>query len=95
MSEEFVFDVDRLRDIGWEHWDPIGRRGETDRHLHEYDSYLLQAAGLALRGGSAAEVRDYLLSCCVDMGAPADEAAALRTAEAIVAKMARAMARKS
>ncbi len=95
MSEEYVFDLDQLRDIGWEHWDPIGQRDQNDRHPHDYDNYLLQAAGLALRGGTVCELRDYLLSCCVDMGAPGNEEAASRTAQAIVAKMARAKARTS
>ena len=95
MSEDYVFDIERLREIGWEHWNPIGRREEIDIHPHEYDSYLMQAARLALRGGTACEIRDYLLSCCVDMGAPADEAAASRTAQAIVTNVARASVSKS
>lgn len=90
MSENDLFDLDRLRAIGRQHWDPVARRSEESADPGEYDAYILQAAGLALRGGSIAEVRDFLLDCSAGMGVETDEEAAARAAAEIVLEVTRA-----
>lgn len=61
--------LSRLRDIGWSRWDPIGLldaeqkwdNEENQQFADEYDSYLLQAAGMLRRGSTCAEVVSYLV----------------------------------
>lgn len=67
MSEEAKIKLSRLREIGWSLWDPIGLRELSDGEWQdggacadEYDSYLLQAAGMLRRGEPAAKVVAYL-----------------------------------
>ena len=55
------FELSRLRDIGWRHWDPIGLRDLEDRPEDEYDSYLLRAIGLLWNGTDPEEVAAYLV----------------------------------
>lgn len=61
--------LSRLRDIAWSRWDPIGlldvdRKWDDEENRHfadEYDSYLLQAAGMLHRGSTDAEIVDFLV----------------------------------
>ncbi|WP_231860111.1 hypothetical protein [Bordetella parapertussis] len=64
--------LSKLRDIGWELWDPIGLLepgfypGKWDEEANrpfadEYDSYLLDAAGQLRRGVPRVQVVDYLV----------------------------------
>ncbi|MBX5185104.1 hypothetical protein HJB86_09805 [Rhizobium sp. NZLR3b] len=88
-------DIHALRQIGWDHWDPIGIRQLDDlawrnNAADEYDTYLLQAANMILEGATletAAAYLDDIISNDMALG-PVDEAvhgASLRTAEAISA----------
>ncbi len=57
--------IDRLRDIGWSLWDPIGLLGLTggwkgEPYEDEYDRYLNNAAQMLKNGCSVGEVADYL-----------------------------------
>jgi hypothetical protein len=62
--------LSRLRDIGWSLWDPIGLLGPDQRwdegdaqgFADEYDSYLIEAAGLLRRGTPDQEVVELLVS---------------------------------
>ena len=60
-----TFKLSSLRDIGWEHWDPIGIAGPNgswpEEAADEFDSYLLQAAAKLWNGQSNADVADYLV----------------------------------
>jgi hypothetical protein len=78
-------DLDRLRLIGWAHWNPIGLEGPPATPVDEYDHYLMQAAGMIASSHSEAEVVDYFVRCAeLDMCmAPADHNAAQITAAAI------------
>jgi len=51
--------LSRLREIGWRHWDPIGLAGAP---ADEYDTYLLEAAGMVRRGSTDAEAVNYLVA---------------------------------
>ncbi len=65
MSQRIKVRISRLRDIGWAEWDPIGLRNpdgwENDPAADEYDSYLLQVAGILINGGSEQEAVDDLI----------------------------------
>jgi hypothetical protein len=80
-----VADLDRLRAIGWAHWNPIGLDGPPETPADEYDDYLVRTAGMFAAGRTPDEVAAYLVRCVeIDMGmAPADRAAALANAAAI------------
>lgn len=58
-------DIDRLREIGWSLWDPIGLN-ETmggwkgQPFEDEYDSYLIKAVGMLRNNRTEGEVVDYL-----------------------------------
>lgn len=62
MTTRPTFKLSRLREIGWNVWDPIGLNGLEDTPDDEYDSYLLQAAGRLWSGATAEEVADYLVT---------------------------------
>ncbi len=58
-------DFDRLREIGWSHWDPIGLLGVTggwkgQPYEDEYDRYLYNASQMLKNNCSVADVADYL-----------------------------------
>ena len=53
--------LSRLRDIGWEFWDPIGLKGDRQDCEDEYDTYLLKAAGMIWHNEPQEEVVDYLV----------------------------------
>lgn len=60
----------RLRDIGWSLWDPIGLLGPEQRwdedeakaFADEYDTFLIEAAGLLRRGTPDQDVVRLLVS---------------------------------
>ncbi len=83
-SRDAICDIAILRDIGFNDWDPIGLRDVRESCEDEYDSYLVQAIGLALRGEPADSISNYLMNCCGEMGVVPSEAAAAITAAAIV-----------
>lgn len=62
-----AIDIAVLRDIGWEHWDPIGLLDDDGDwrdepgFADEYDTYLMQAAARLWRGDSDADVVEYLV----------------------------------
>jgi hypothetical protein len=56
------FDIGKLREIGFEQWDPIGVPVPDD----EYDTYLLKAAGNLWNGEGVERVADYLVKVEVD-----------------------------
>ncbi|MDQ0419273.1 hypothetical protein J2045_000283 [Peteryoungia aggregata LMG 23059] len=66
--------LSRLRDIGWSLWDPIGLLGPDQRWdegnaqgvADEYDSYLIEAAGLLRRGTPDQDVVELLVSIETD-----------------------------
>lgn len=53
--------ISKLREIGWAFWDPIGLKDDRQDCEDEYDSYLLQAAGMIWRHSPRAEVVEYLV----------------------------------
>ncbi|MBP2449708.1 hypothetical protein [Rhizobium leguminosarum] len=61
--------LSRLRDIGWSLWDPIGilgsnqrsDEGEAQAFADEYDTYLIEAAGLLQRGIPDQDVVEFLV----------------------------------
>lgn len=60
--------IERLREIGWEHWNPIDLKGiagliglVAQWPEDEYDTYLLKAAGDLWNGKSEEQVAAYLL----------------------------------
>lgn len=57
-----TFELSRLRQIGWDRWDPIGLGAFEGNGDDEYDSYLLQAAGRLWNGSGEADVADYLVN---------------------------------
>ncbi|MDQ0422547.1 hypothetical protein J2045_003595 [Peteryoungia aggregata LMG 23059] len=94
MSEHPAVDINALRQIGWDHWDPIGIRQSNDvawrnAAADEYDTYLRQAANMILRGATLEEAARYLdtiVSDHMELGvSEASRHASLRTAEAISA----------
>lgn len=63
MSTRPTIQLSRLREIGWELWDPIGLRGALDEGAgvaDEYDSYLLHVANRLSIGDSKSEATAYL-----------------------------------
>jgi hypothetical protein len=58
-------DIDRLREIGWSLWDPIGLDGKTgvwreESFADEYDTYLIKAAGMLRNNVIMEDVVSYL-----------------------------------
>lgn len=58
-------DFDRLREIGWSLWDPIGLLGLTggwrdEPYEDEYDRYLYNAAQMLKNNCDVDDVADYL-----------------------------------
>ncbi len=62
MTTDPNFELSRLRQIGWDRWDPIGLGSFEGNADDEYDSYLLQAAGRLWNGSGEADVANYLVS---------------------------------
>ena len=63
MSAASTIELSRLRDIGWDLWDPIGlknvRRSDCE---DEYDEYLLQVVSRLRRREAASDLARYLVS---------------------------------
>lgn len=80
-----------LRDIGWEHWDPIrlnGSEGGWRRNnaADEYDRYLLQVAARLQRGETDSILVDYLVGIETGhMGLAANPATRSRAEATVVA----------
>ncbi|MGO7046121.1 hypothetical protein ACCT07_24955 [Rhizobium johnstonii] len=95
MSKHTEIDIDALRKIGWDHWDPIDIRQLDDSALRnnaaeEYDTYLLHAAHMILQGATCETVAAYfddMISDSMALGPPSEAVhrASLLTAEAISA----------
>jgi hypothetical protein len=86
MIEKRQFELEKLRHIGWETWDPIGVRGLAP--VDEYDRYLLHVASLLQHDVSQSEAAAYLdeiASNHMGLGSRTAQghAASERTAEAI------------
>ena len=65
MSLASSADLQRLREIGWSLWDPVGLQ-DTDCPRDEYDKYLLHSVRLFGEGKSRAEVAAYLEDIACD-----------------------------
>lgn len=59
MPDHPAIKLNRLREIGWTSWDPIGL-ADTDCPRDEYDSYLLQAVSQLRQGQPVEGVSAYL-----------------------------------
>ena len=82
-------ELSRLRQIGWEHWNPIGLAREIACE-DEYDSYLLRVVGMLQAGARNELAADYLNTIATEnMGledrTEAGRLASRRTVEAIAA----------
>lgn len=71
MSKHPKIQMARLREIGWELWDPIGLISDgsdwrTAGFADEYDSYLLRAAGMVRNGEPDGQILDYLIAAEVE-----------------------------
>ena len=64
MSARPKIQLSRLRQIGWDRWDPIGLRGYGDDWkgpaADEYDSYLLHVVCMLWNGKSREQAVGYL-----------------------------------
>jgi hypothetical protein len=49
-----------LREIGWNHWDPIGLKDNRKDCDDEYDTYLVQSLSMAVRGNGVQQIAEYL-----------------------------------
>jgi hypothetical protein len=87
MADYPEVELERLREIGWQEWDPIGLADSTCPR-DEYDAYLLQAVSRFRQGQAVEQVADYLEeTSCDQMGlgpsTPASRAASERAATLI------------
>lgn len=76
--------ISKLRDIGWEFWDPIGLKDDREDCEDEYDTYLLRAAGMIWHNAPEEKVIGYLVDMEQNnMGMPdrGSESAVLAVAE--------------
>jgi hypothetical protein len=60
-------ELNKLREIGWTLWDPIGLLGQSDAwnekpFADEYDGYLLQALGKLRNGHSIFDIVEFIVS---------------------------------
>lgn len=87
MAAHAKLELNRLREIGWRDWDPIGL-ADSSCPRDEYDSYLLQAVSRLRQGQTVDQVAEYLEKIASEhMGlgpsTPASRAASERTATLI------------
>lgn len=76
--------LSRLRDIGWEFWDPIGLKDHREDCEDEYDTYLLKAAGMIWHNAPQEKVIGYLVDIVQNYMGMADggsEAATITAAQ--------------
>lgn len=59
MTDHPKLELDRLREIGWKEWDPIGL-ADSPCPRDEYDAYLLQVVSRLQQGKTVDQVADYL-----------------------------------
>ncbi len=59
MADRVKVEMERLRDIGWRLWDPIGL-AEAGSPRDEYDGYLRQVVGQLENGTPVDQVIQYL-----------------------------------
>jgi len=94
-----IFDLSRLRDIGWAVWDPIGLMPEGCKWRDdavagfegEYDTYLQNAAAQLRQGAAADDVVNYLVKVeTVFMGLPQRPDTVLRAQAVVQAMLAKA-----
>jgi len=84
MDKIGAVSLERLRQYGWELWDPIGL-ADTGCPRDEYDTYLLQLVGRLRDGDSDAEATAYLVRMEIEwMGLP-PRATTQARAQALVA----------
>lgn len=88
--------LSKLRDIGWNLWDPIGLLGsgghypgkwsdeENRGFADEYDKYLISAASQLRQGDPSDQVVSYLLSVEADYMALGEGPTSRERAEAVV-----------
>lgn len=67
MTGRPKFKPHRLREIGWQLWDPIGLNYRERRPGGEYDAYLFHAAAKLWSGANEQEVADYLVRVELDV----------------------------
>lgn len=82
-----------MRPILWDHWDPLGLRGQVPED--EYDSYAGVLASKLKRGNSRSEIVSYLATTLMDEGdvlAPEWTARCESAADALIAWYARTRA---
>ena len=77
--------LSRLRDIGWELWDPIGLRDVRDQCDDEYDKYLLEVVARLERGDATESVANYLVTMASENMGLGQSPSALTRASATVA----------
>ena len=90
MSWSASLKLSVLRDIGWEHWDPIRLNGSEGRWRRnnaadEYDRYLVRVAGRLQSGDPDDVLVDYLVGIETRHMGLADNPAARSRARATVA----------
>lgn len=61
MSKALPISLDRLRELGWSLWDPIGLE-DSGCPRDEYDTYLWGLVSRLLHGASEDEAADYLVA---------------------------------
>jgi hypothetical protein len=89
MATHPSIQLSRLRQIGWENWNPIGLGNDdgtwSEDCADEYDRYLLHVASLMCNDSPVSEGGDYLVHIASKhMGlSHVDAAAAAETSEAI------------
>jgi hypothetical protein len=86
MIDEPRFELERLRQIGWALWNPIGLDDAWKADgADEYDPYLLHVADMSAEGASDSDAAEYLVTIAAEhMGlSHVDNEAASATASAI------------
>ncbi len=76
--------IDLLRDVAWTCWDPLGLAENRAAIADKYDAWMMQAAGMAIRGLGEDEIADFLSASAQELGATPDEQASSNTAAAIL-----------
>jgi hypothetical protein len=61
MGKRYKYKLSILRDLGWQHWDPIGLKDDRASCDDEYDSYLLQVVSKLTNDVPRKEIVDYLV----------------------------------
>lgn len=86
MIDRLRVELDRLRQIGWDLWNPIGLDGAwRSAAPDEYDDYLLHVADMIASGASDSDAAEYLMKIAAEhIGLTrVDPEAAAATASAI------------